>query len=149
MPVDIVGDTEMLNRSIRASDCRFESGRWRISTQAFNDAGRKPSVDRQLLRPDPIESKKNASDGVAELLTSEIRTSICIPINGEQPQGMLYRIDVIARPIDGEPSSPEHNPAHAQIEADPHWLTDSRFRKLKESLARLAALRPWVISPET
>lgn len=146
MCLEAVGDDELLHRSVRADDCAIVDGRLRISSQAFNDAKRKPSVDRKILRPNPEETRKSPTDGVAQLCAIEIRSEVRIPIDGNIQGGPVYAVDVIPRPIISEPGSAA-NPSHAQVEADPDWINDSRFKKLKDALARLAERREFALPP--
>jgi len=130
-----VADEEFLRRSFKPSDVAAPG---RLSSTAFNDPGQCPSVDRALLRADPSHTKRNPEDGVAELLTSEVRGITNIEQTGQN--GAVYKIDVHERPV-------EDNPAHAQVEAAPDFAGGSRFKKLKEALSLLASKRPWLINP--
>jgi hypothetical protein len=141
---------EVLFRSVRPDEVTAEgSGKWRLSSTAFNDGGRKPSVDRAAIHPNPIEAKKNATDGIVELLTEEVRKDRII-INADAPahRQRIYIVNVFAREIRaGNPQGLPENLAHAQIESAPAFQTDSHFKKLKERLCRLAETRPFRIAP--
>ena len=130
-----VADGELLYRSVRLSDVRQVDSVPRLSASAFNDRDRKASVDVASLRASPGESKKNPLDGVAVLLTSEVRA---VDLTVQKPPAS-YVVDVWLRP---EPD----NRAHAQIEPTPD-LTGSRFDKLKEALVILASRRQWEVIP--
>ncbi|MHB1273313.1 MAG: hypothetical protein ACYCZD_11215 [Rhodanobacter sp.] len=130
-----VSDDEWLHRRVRLNECQRVQPPKRLSSTAFNDKGRKPSVDRAALRP-AAETKIDESDGVVRLLTASVR-GIGIPIAAPNPPN--FEVDVWARIL------PE-NAAHAQIEPLPN-MGDSRFGKLKEALARLAEQEDWVIEP--
>lgn len=123
----LVGNDELLYRSIRADDVTSVSGRTVLSSTAFNDAAMKPSVDRASIRS-AEEAKRSPSDGVCGLMASEVRS-----INSvlHQDSKLPYRVDVMERPeVD--------NAAHAQVEVDPLFESPSRFKKLKECLCRIA-----------
>ena len=132
-----VSDKEWLHRCVAIADCQSVQPR-RLSSTAFNDRFRKPSVDQASLRP-AIETQFAPTDGVVRLLTESVR-KIGIEMTPPPESGPKnYEVDVWARP---EPN----NNAHAQIEPLPH-MTDARFKKLKEALALLAAQEDWVIVP--
>lgn len=147
---DVVGDPELLYRRIRPDGVVTVEGKARLTSQAFNDRYKKPSVNRQKLRPDPVQSKQDETDGVVQLIAAEIRGVTGILHNPEAAadKQVMYKLDVLPRPIavDNIEGLPE-NPAHAQIEADPNVETRTRFDKIKDALARLAERREWVIAP--
>lgn len=93
----------------------------------------------------PKDTRKTSSDGVTSLLASQARTSCVIPITDAKgkPTGRNYGVDVIHRPLD----APQRNDAHCQIECDPHIANASRFKKLKEALARIATANGFVVAP--
>jgi hypothetical protein len=130
-----VSDDEWLHRRVRIGQCNRVQPPKQLSSTAFNDKGKKPSVDRAALRP-ATQTKIEANDGVVRLLTVAVR-SIGIPISAPNPPN--FEVDVWAR------AEPE-NAAHAQIEPVPN-MNGSRFEKLKEALARLAEEEDWVIEP--
>lgn len=74
-----IADTELLYRSIKKNQTgvefyRYDGQKLRISSSAFNDRSQQPSVDRSILQnSDPTKSKKSPTDGIAVLLTQEIR----------------------------------------------------------------------------
>ena len=141
-PVD--GD-ELLFRCIGAGDVTWDGDEWHLSSQAFNDREMKPSVDRQCLRPDPHDTKREVTDGVAQLLTADIHANVRLVKNpNAKPPAPIefYAVDVIPRPIDEPP-----NPAHAQIESAPAIAGGSHFKKLKDALCRLTERRAWVVMP--
>ena len=130
-----VSDDEWLHRRVRLGECKRVQPPKQVSSSAFNDTGKKPSVDRAALRP-AAQTKMEASDGVVRLLTEKVR-GIGIPIDAPNPPN--FEVDVWSR------AEPE-NAAHAQIEPIPN-MSSSRFYKLKEALARLAEQEDWVIEP--
>jgi len=149
----ILEDEEIVYRRIRVEWARVnDDGRWVLTSQAFNDQGWKPSVDRKILRAAPADSQMEPTDGIAQLLTAEVRATTGLIHNPEKPLAdqVTYKLDVIARPI--PPNNPEglaENLSHAQIESDPTVASRSRFDRVKEALSRLAMNRDWVIPPST
>lgn len=149
MPGDQVGDDEELYRRVPHDPSFFTNvdGRLRISSSAFNDPGQKPSVDRAKLRAGPHETKKHLTDGIVLLAANEVRAIRDISRSGNAAPS-VYEIDVIPRPIvQGNPQGEPENLAHAQIEANPTFETQGRFKKLKEKLALLASQRGWLVTP--
>lgn len=146
-----VSDWELLYRSIRKSEIApVDSERgFRVSSAAFNDVNRRPSVDRALLRSSAQVSKRGATDAIAGLISAHVRLiQVDQPIPSDTPKDApkkQYLIDVKPRPI-FDPH-PERNLAHSQVESNPAFDSDSRFKKLKEKLARLAEQRPLEIEP--
>lgn len=142
--VGLVGDEELLHRSVRPGDVKTgPEGRRHLSSTAFNDPAMRPSVDRAILR-DVEQSKQAPTDGVCGLVASEIRSITDVIHQGTNKP---YNVDVVSRPVppdnpDGEPP----NPAHAQVEVDPNFESPSRFKRLKDSLCRIAETR-WLIEP--
>lgn len=140
---------ELLHRSINPEDVIYTEGAWSLSTTAFNDRNKKPSVDRVAIRPDAHQTKRGPDCGVVALLTHEVRVEALVPLPPDTPASDTsnYVVDVFARPIekDNPPGEPE-NRSHAQIESAPE-PTGSRFRKLKEALCRLAERRGFVVAP--
>jgi hypothetical protein len=115
-----------------------------LSSQAFADRNRAPSVDRAIFRDhNPELTKKSPEDGVVSLITKSIRE---LNISQNKKLGKLecleykYKIDVVYCPEDD-------NSAHSQIEAYPDYKNDTSFRKVRERLAFLANQRPWEVLP--
>ena len=136
---------ELLYRCIGAGDVTWDGDGWRLSSQAFNDREMKPSVDRQCLRPDPNDTKREPTDGVGQLLTADIHANVKLlkNPNAKPPEAHEhYAVHVMPRPIEQPP-----NPAHAQIEAAPEIASGSHFKKLKDALCRLTERRAWVVMP--
>ncbi len=150
---DVVDDGEFLYRRVLSGKDHFSEsdGSLRVYSTAFNDPTFQPSVDREALCGGALNCKNDPSDGILALITREVR-ALSVPMT-KQPQlskAQLHSIDVKARPILAKnPDNVPENPAHAQIEADPAFTTDSRFKKLKEALALLAAKRGWAAPPIT
>lgn len=144
-PVTEVAADELLLRSVRDSeDCFMCDGSGellQVRTSAFNDRERKPSVDRQGLRQGaPQASKKSPSDGVIALGASEVRGISVATMNKNDEVEVKHAVDVLHRPLD-------ENYAHAQIECAPHVVGDGAWKRLKESLCRIAKQRGWACRP--
>ncbi|MCC6444941.1 MAG: hypothetical protein IT210_15985 [Armatimonadetes bacterium] len=139
-PQDPVADTEILYRALH-NDPRLlpidAQGRRRISSMAFNDARRRPSVDRAVLCPGgPAETQARFApgSGVLSLVAGEVRqVTATHGITGQR-----YGVDVDPMPL------PE-NPAHAEIFGRPPFDTDKLFDRIKQALARIATV---AIPPE-
>lgn len=143
----MVSPDEQLYRSVKNDPQLFgvANGVVRFSASCFNDRAAKVSVDRALLRLNAEEAKLSPTDGIIRLLTKDIHDIGPIP---DPNGGQGYLIEVHARPIPPDnPDGHPENPAHAQIEANPDFPNSSRFRKLKEALARLADRGGWFIDP--
>jgi hypothetical protein len=147
----VVDNAEVLYRRIKYDwVSRDDAGSLRLSSQAFADKGLKPSVNRAALAPDPATTKFEETDGIAQLVTEEVRGIDTVLRNPQAPpaQHVPYRIDVIERPIaPGNPEGLPENLAHAQIESDPVLENRTRFDKVKDALARLAERRPLIVEP--
>jgi hypothetical protein len=105
-------------------------------------------VDRSTIRTNPVEAKQSATDGVAKMITKEVRGVCSIVVNpNKKGQGAKkYAVDVIHRPIVDQPPEVD-NPSHCQIECDPTLDNGGRFRKLQEALARIATRHGFVVAP--
>ena len=151
MPEEIpVDNDEDLFRQVPNVGSHFAhvEGRLRLSTSAFNDSAFKPSVDRARLNGnDPKRTQKKPSDGVVKLIAQEVRSIAGVvkyEVDGREQT--KFKIDVIPDPIEPQDGGCG-NPAHALIVADPSIGTQGMFKKLKESLARLAEAHGWIIEP--
>lgn len=143
----MVSDDEYLYRRVRNDPQLFSitDGVVHFSSSCFNDKGAKVSVDRANLRNSAEETKFEPTDGIIRLLARDIRDTGPIP---NPDGGAGYLIDVHPRPIEaGNPDGLPENQAHAQIEANPDFPNNSRFKKLKEALAILAKRNGWFINP--
>lgn len=137
---DSVVDNEVLYRAL-APDPRMlavdAEGNQRISSSAFNDVGRRPSVDRARLCPGgPEESRTRfrAGSGILSLEASDVRGITAV----HGGTGQVYGVDV-------EPVPLAENPAHAEIFGRPPFDTDKVFDRIKQALARIARV---TIPPE-
>jgi hypothetical protein len=146
-----VEDSESLYRAIRARSNEYKEidGIIVFSSTAFDDRLFKPSVDRSQIRTDPVGAKKSISDGVTKVTAAEVRGTCRIPIikDGKET-GQFHIADAYHRPIKDRPPEPD-NPAHCQIECAPSVANKSRFRRLKEALARLATTHGFVVPPSS
>jgi hypothetical protein len=144
-PVD---DAEDLYRAISAGHHGYtiRNGVYIISQSAFDDSEQKPSVDRSSIRTAMVDTKMSPTDGVIVVNTGDVRKSCKVPILDPKgkPIGGEYNVDVKHRPIVAP--DPE-NLAHCQIESSPMYTNSSRFKKVKEALARLANKKGFIILP--
>ena len=104
----------------------------RISSLAFNDTGRRPSVDRAMLCPNgPADTRQRFSSGsgVLSLTARDVRGISAT----HGTSGQVYGVDV-------EPVPLPDNAAHAEIFGRPPFDTDKIFDRIKQSLARLAVI---------
>jgi hypothetical protein len=131
----LVAENETLYRAIM-NDPRMlpidNQGIQRISTSAFNDAGRRPSVDRAILCPaGAIDTRNRFSQGsgVLSLVAADVRA--ISTVHGST--GQVYGVDV-------EPVPLPENAAHAEIFGRPPFDTDKVFDRIKQSLARIATV---------
>lgn len=118
-----------------------------FSHAAFNDAHKRPSVDRACLcDDDPHHARESVDDGIVALVVSSVRQLTPVVQRHIDPGPPRREIetplapDVIADPIDG-------NDAHAVIVTNPLLESPSAFKRLKEALARLATAAGWRIEP--
>jgi len=150
MPCDFVADDEVLYRRVpnTTSHFAYPEGRLHISSSAFNDPARKPSVDRARLRGNkPNLTKVRPTDGVVSLIARDVR-AIANVVQQDQLGEVRQRhsVDVAPAPLEPCGQAPG-NPAHALIVTDPALASNSAFDRLKESLARLATDRGWLVEP--
>ena len=128
-----VHDEENLYRRVPDEPHNFagEGAEFRVSSQAFADRGRKPSVDRAWLKGNqPRNARQNPSDCVVGLVAGEVRTKIDV-----SPRD----VDVVPDPIKDHESEKD-NLAHALIVTDKPWDNDSQFKRLKRALAKRCSI---------
>lgn len=130
-----VADDEILYRAV-APDPRLlsigEDRVPRISSNAFNDPARRPSVDRAALCSGGIDeslARFRPGSGILSLNAGEVRT-LSATHGGT---GQIYLVDV-------EPVPLPENVAHAEIFGRPPFDTDKVFDRIKQRLARLAVV---------
>ena len=145
---DKVEDDEVLYRSVPNGCFTISDGVWRLTSTAFNDPTQKPSVDRaKLCSFNPTHTKKKPTDGVVFLTALSVRLIVDVVQNDKQGKlKVTYAIDVTPDPVKDDPVLPE-NLAHALIVTHPDFKSGNVFRKLKESLARIASQGGWLVEP--
>jgi hypothetical protein len=116
----------------------------KISSQAFRDSGKCPSVDREdLCGANPHHTQKSTDDGVVCILCERIRKIDDVVQNDKKGKPeFVYLIDVVHRPE-------LCNIAHSQIESAPVYRNTKSFRRLMESLAYIvnSDSDAWLIMP--
>src|SRR5207249_780012 len=129
-PNSPVGDDEILFRAV-SNDPRFlprdDNGLQRISSMAFNDVRRRPSVDRAILcagGPNDTRNRFSPGSGVLLLRAGEVRGLTA----SHGTTGQVYGVDV-------EPVPLQENPSHAEIFGRPPFDTDRVFDRIKQALA--------------
>lgn len=149
MEDDSVLNGEHLYRRVPNNPTMFAmvEGKLRLSSGAFNDPGsangeKRPSVDRAKLRnDDPHSAKTNPTQGVVGLVTSEVR-AIRAVIKTDSNGNTVYTHDV-----DVVPDPLPDNGSHALVTVTPSFESKRPFERLKDSLARLAEQRGWLVVP--
>ena len=146
---DKVEDDEVLYRSV-SKDCFTiaADGALQLTSTAFNDRTKNPSVDRaKLCGSNPVYAKKKQTDGVVSLTALSIRRIVDVVQNDKHGKPKLaHAVDVIPDPVKDDPVLPD-NLAHALIVTNPDFESGNVFRKLKESLARIASQDGWLVDP--
>lgn len=137
---------EVVWRSIKPCDV-MEHRPVKLKAAAFNDPGRKPSVDRANFRLKPELSKRNENHGVVALRVSNIRN---VPplhkgLEGSEEYKVEYFLDVIKDPIFASQIIPV-NLSHALIVTNPKIDSDKLFKRLRESLVRITETE-WLVEP--
>ena len=123
----------------------WEDGKIRLSSSAFNDRYKKPSVNRKALLPNPSETQENPSDGVVFLIAVAIRSIAGMVSKNDRGKVVeTNKMDVVSDPIINHPELPD-NPAHALIVSDPDGIGGESFKRLKEALAFLVLRENWLI----
>lgn len=106
-----------------------------VKQSAFNDRGRRPSVDVARLSPNgEPRAQLVPSAGIISLQVGAIRKLSVVQQDQKGKEIAQRSVDVIHRPETA-------NPAHAQIEASPDFDSDGQFKRLKVMLARIAEWR--------
>lgn len=140
----LVSNNEILYRCVfyGKNYYQIQGNRANVSSQAFTDRNKRPSVNRACLCGDnPCLSQKDEKDAVVSLLAKDVRSIDQVVQNNHKGElKYIYKIDVLPRPL-------EENIAHAQIEPSPEYENDRPFKKLLERLAYLANQRQWEIKP--
>jgi hypothetical protein len=152
--MDSVSDNEIIYRCVfhGRNLYRTKNGQLQISSQAFADRNQMPSVDRALLRNhQPSQTQKSSDDGVLSLVVLDVRQIDTVrQLDAKGNLVQQHKIDVVPDPTIGKVGEAD-NPAHAEIRPTPAYQTKSVFKKLQESLAKLATERieqkGWEILP--
>ena len=149
---DFVRDDEVLYRSVRGKYGEEYSydpiGKLKISSEAFRDREKEPSVDRAGLKEfNPSLSKRNDTDGVVSLVTADVRAIGTVKTKIQNADTTVHAVDVIYEP------TPE-NPAHSKIVVNPEFFGSKNkqrnvFKLLQLALAELAEKSGWTLEPNT
>ncbi len=145
-----VRNEEELYRSVRGELGEEYSygpkGNLQISSEAFRDRDRKPSVDRAELREfNPTLSKLSDTDGIVSLMTANVRAIGAVETKVLNEDVVVHAVDVVYAP------TPE-NPAHSQIIVKPEFFGSKNkqrnvFKLLRLALAELAEKNGWTLEP--
>lgn len=131
---DCVDNDEALYRSVERTLWKQKNdGEFYLSSQAFADRNRRPSVDRaKLCGNDPSYTQFRLSDYVCSLVAEDVRAIATVVKHDKKgvPQ-IHHNIDVEPVPLPG-------NDAHAEIYAVPAISGGRLFERLLERLAYLA-----------
>lgn len=138
-PHSPVADDEVLFRSVRPGEVRPQpDGSLQLSSQAFADKQRQPSVDREILRTCPCESRKGPKDFIFVVVAGEVRKAAG---EARDKKGLptMYPVNVQPDPF---PEEAPDNASHALIVPEMPPATKSWAKMtFLENLARLAVRR--------
>lgn len=147
---DFVRNDEILYRSVRGKygeEYAYDNiGKLKVSSEAFRDRDKKPSVDRAELRGfNPVLSKLSDTDGVVSLMAADVRAIGTVKTKIQNTDTTAHAVDVIYAP------TPE-NPAHSQIVVNPEFFGSKSkqrnvFKLLQLALAELAEKNGWTLEP--
>ena len=147
---DFIQDDEALYRSVRGKygeEYAYDNiGQLKISSEAFRDRERKPSVDRAAVKNfNPALSKQNETDGVLSLITADVRAIGTVKTKTQNADTTVHAVDVIYDP------TPD-NPAHSKIVVSPEFFGSKNkqrnvFKLLQLALAELAEKNGWPLEP--
>lgn len=147
---DFIRDDEVLYRSVRGKygeEYAYDNiGKLKISSEAFRDRDRKPSVDRAEFRGfNPVLSKLRDTDGVVSLIAADVRAIGTVKTKILNEDVVIHAVDVVYAP------TPE-NPAHSQIVVNPEFFGSKSkqrnvFKLLQLALAELAEKNGWTLEP--
>jgi len=152
---DHVSNDEELYRNVRgeedADEYRIDpnTGRLRITSQAFLDRKTTTSVDRAKLKNfDPRKSLITDNNGIVSLITEEVRQIGTVVSKDKKGGKINHAVDVVHDPK--PPEDPE-NEAHSLIVVEPKYLSSDKqgkaFKLLRKALAILATKRGWTLEP--
>lgn len=154
--ITVIQNVEELYRSIRVDNDEYiyVDDKLIFTYKAFQDRNKEPSVDRAILLDNKAESSKlSATDGIASLITNDVRSIADVKTeiqeNGEINE-TPHNVDVKHAPIVEEDII--INPAHSLVTVSPAYLgsktkQNNTFKLLKIALARLATQRGWTLEP--
>ena len=147
---DFVRDNEVLYRSVRGKygeEYSYDNiGKLKISSEAFRDRERKPSVDRAELKEfNPALSKRNDTDGIVSLIAADVRSIGTVKTKIQDTDAVVHAVDVIYDPT-------LENPAHSKIVVNPELFGSKNkqrniFKLLQLALAELAEKNGWTLEP--
>jgi hypothetical protein len=144
---ECIDDSEILFRCVFYGRNLYkteDNGTLRLSSTAFADKKQEPSVDRSsLCKEDPHWTQVDEKDGVVSIVTRDVRSIIKSgknPDKNDDERTIIYSLDVVPKPT-------EDNEAHAVVQPSPEYQTKNVFKKVRESLARIASERGWVLPP--
>ena len=147
---DFVRNDEVLYRSVRGKygeEYSYDNtGKLKISSEAFRDRERKPSVDRAALKGfNPALSKLSETDGIVSFIAVDVRTIGTVKTKIQNTDTIVHAVDVIYDP------TPE-NPAHSKIVVNPEFFGSKNkqrnvFKLLQLALAELAEKNGWTLEP--
>ena len=146
LPITHIGNEERLFRAISDHENHHAtdpSGMLvHLCHSAFNDREKRPSVDRENLQTGgPEATRLNESDGVVVFQADEVRgIHGVVTLDAKQQPLDSHAVDVWHRPL-------AENPSHGQIEAAPEIQSTGTWKRLKESLCRVAGKRGWLLRP--
>ena len=147
--MDHIEDREILYRSVEDENCYADGSKIRLKSQAFADRHKKPSVDRAKLWDfNPTKTQLSPSDAIVMLFAEQVRSLKIPQYNSDKKVEFHYEMDVHAAPIPEESGKPA-NPAHAEIRPNCDFRSDKAFKRLLESLCRLAEGYYLPILPES
>jgi hypothetical protein len=144
MADDSVADAEQVYRRVANNPNLFSvtNGILHLSTAAFNDPSKQPSVDRAKLRGhDPTLAKTAPTQGVVGFLAEEARRIGSVTTNDANGNVVVtHQVDIV-------PDRLEENLSHALVVVEPGFTSKRPFDRLKESLARIAERQGWLVNP--
>lgn len=131
---DHVDDDEVLYRAVKPVLWKQKrDGEFYLSSQAFADRNRRPSVDRaRLCGYDPSHAQFQPSDYVCNLVAGEVRAIATVVKHDKKG------VPQVRHNIDVEPVPLPDDAAHAEIYAVPEISGGRLFERLLERLAYLA-----------
>lgn len=142
--VPLVGNEEVLYRSVRPDpeNFKFKDGKLILSTQAFGDRAKRPS----LFRHDFCESPPHNNPPRMG------RDQLVVPLKAEQIRegDLQLKNGAATRLVDVERDLFRQHMSHCVVVANPAIGLDEEkvFRRLKEKLTRLSSDHlNWVIGP--